>query len=122
VIEPSVALTSYSDKNCAALAEKKDRSKDENDLIAVCRKENMRTTKGNRDGLFEFSDLTVGWYSITISWPQGNVPMWCSEPSPPGWVIEHVLQSDSLIHVVAVSSPFELKAMDKIEKGLDWCR
>jgi hypothetical protein len=121
VIEPSVALTSYADKNCAALAERKDRSKSENDLLAVCRKEKIRTMKGDRVGLFELSDLTGGWYSLTIIWPQGNVPIWCSKPSPPGWVIKHV-QADDLIHVVAESSPFELKATDKMEKDLDWCR
>lgn|SRR6266571_2645979 len=121
VIGPTVALTYYADKNCAALAEKKDRSKAESDQLMVCRKEKVRTTKGDRAGIFEFGDLPAGWYSLTISWPQGNVAVSCSEPSPAGWVIKNV-QSGDLVSIVATSSVFELKSTEKLEKDLDWCR
>ncbi|MFS8084653.1 MAG: carboxypeptidase-like regulatory domain-containing protein [Acidobacteriota bacterium] len=120
VIEPSVSLTSYANENCAALAEKKDRSKTETDQLMACRKEKMRTTKGDRTGTFELTDLPAGWYSLTISWPQGNFAAFCSE-SPSGWVIKNV-QSGELISIVATSFAFELKATDKLEKDLAWCR
>lgn len=121
VITPSVVLTTYADKACADLAEKKNRSQAENDQLARCRKENVRTTRGDRAGIFEIRDLPPGWYSLTISWPQGNFSVSCSELAPTGWVIRNV-QSGDLILVVATSSPFELKTGDKLEKDLDWCR
>lgn len=119
VIEPSVILTSYRDRDCAGLAEKKDKTKVESDQLNACQRENFRTTKGDRTGIFEFADLPAGWYSLTISWPQGSVSVFCSE-SPSNWTIRHVQRGD-LVFVVATSSAFELKATDKLEKNLDWC-
>jgi hypothetical protein len=119
VIEPSVALTQYKDSDCAGLAEKKDKTKIESDKLGACRKENFRTTKGDRAGIFEFTDVPAGWYSLTISWPQGNVAVTCSE-SPSDWKIRHMQRGDA-VFVVATTSAFELKATDKLEKDLNWC-
>lgn len=116
-----VAVTAFANRLRVDLADKKDRTPAERDQLAACRNEKLHAVKTGRAGTFEIRDLSAGWYSITISWPQGSVPIWCSKPSPDGWVVRNV-QAEGDVLLMATSSVFELKPSDTLKKDFDWCR
>jgi hypothetical protein len=116
-----VAVTAFANRLCVDLADKKDRTPAETHQLAACRKEKLPAVKTGTGGTFEIRHLPAGWYSITISWSQGSVPIWCSKPSPEGWVVKNV-QAEGDVLLMATSSVFELKASDTLKKDFDWCR
>ncbi|HKP48324.1 MAG TPA: hypothetical protein VJT50_17105 [Pyrinomonadaceae bacterium] len=120
VISPTVLLTAYKNSQCAELAGKKEKTQAETDQLTACKTDDFRATTGTRMGTFEFTEVPAGWYSLTITWPQGNVPIFCSE-SPDGWSVRNV-ERDGVISVRGTSSPFEIKETEKLEKNLTWCR
>jgi hypothetical protein len=117
VAEAEVALTAFPDRACADLAGKKDRSQAETDELAKCRKLNMRQTKTDRDGMFEFRELPAGWYSITIRWTQGNVPIFLGRESIGEYRIRTYQDASGNYGFWAESAAFELKAAEVLKKG-----
>ena len=120
VVNSTVTLTAFRDRECAELAERSDRSKAEDGRLATCRTESVRSMNGDRSGNFEFGGLQPGWYSLTASWTYGNFRLSCSGPAAPGWTVGNVAQGD-YYGIRATSAPFELKASDHLEKHFEWC-
>ena len=119
-----VGLTTYAGGLCVSLVNKKDRTAGESDQLTICRKENAHTVETSAQGTFEIPDLPAGWYSVTIKWPQGNLPVWCSQPAPKDWTVKNIgttAGGTTTFFLSASGSPFELKAADTLSKDFSWC-
>jgi hypothetical protein len=119
-----IIVDQYADKACVETAQKQTPSEADKQQLSACHKAEFRTAKTSEAGAFEISDLPPAWYSVTFNLVFKSRPGKCTSDADgaQGQMLVAAFQRMDGTHgVIAIGSPFELKAADRIRRSYE-CR